>query len=152
MQEMLYKAVFWRARANKPSLEEGLALPEVRSALAGWGERGGDTGVIATVDSVPAGAAWFRFWTKDPLIRGYVDETIPVLAIGVHRDYRRRGIGSRMIEWLVDRASRRGIHHISLMVAQDNVALNLYRQQGFVEYADTGDDFVMVRQVESRPG
>jgi len=146
LRRMLYEAVFWRTIPNGPSLEEGLAYPDVRKALADWGKREGDTGVVATVDSTPVGAAWYRFWKEDDVIRGYVDEATPVLVIGVRGDYRRQGTGARMIEWLVDYASGHDVRTISLMVAKDNPALKLYRQLGFFEYADKCDDFIMVRE------
>jgi ribosomal protein S18 acetylase RimI-like enzyme len=145
MREMLYEAVFWRTRLNKPSFEEGLAYPEVKKSLADWGERDGDTAVVATIDSRPVGAAWYRYWTDDNFINGYIDEMTPVLVIGVHIDYRHQGIGGRMIGWLVDCASKQRIQRISLSVSKDNYALNLYRQQGFLEYADKGDALLMVR-------
>ncbi len=69
MGEMLYEAVFWRPNPKKPSLEDGLADPGARTALADWGEREGDAAVIALVDSKPAGAAWYRFYTDDNCIR-----------------------------------------------------------------------------------
>ena len=144
---MLYEAVFWRPAANKPTFEEGLAYPEVSRALADWGEREDDTAVIATIDAVPAGAAWYRFYTGDNFINGYIDETTPVLVIAVHRDHRRRGIASRMIQWLIDCASHTGVKRLSLSVSKDNHALNLYRQQGFEQYADKGDAFLMVREI-----
>ena len=150
VREMLYEAVFWRASANKPSFEEGLAYPEVSRALADWGERDGDIAVVATNDSIRVGAAWIRYWTDDNFINGYIDETMPVLVIGVHRDYRHRGIGGRMIGWLVDRASKRSIERISLSVSKDNYAIDLYRQQGFLEYADRGDAFIMVREIRTQ--
>jgi hypothetical protein len=59
MREMLYEAVFWRPNPNKPSFEEGLALPGVSNALVDWGKRDGDTAVIACVDGTPAGVAWY---------------------------------------------------------------------------------------------
>jgi ribosomal protein S18 acetylase RimI-like enzyme len=144
---MLYEAVFWRASENKPALEEGLACPDVSKALANWGERDGDTAVLATVNSTPIGAAWYRFWTDDNFINGYIDETTPVLVIAVHRDYRGQGIGSSMIEWLIDHASKYAIQKISLSVSKDNYAINLYKGQGFQEYADKGDMFLMVRSI-----
>ncbi|MGD8585078.1 MAG: GNAT family N-acetyltransferase [Chloroflexota bacterium] len=147
LREMLYEAVFWRAGASGPSFEEGLADPEVSKSLAGWGERAGDTGVVAMVDSVPAGAAWYRYWTDDNFIYGYVDPSTPVLVIAVRRAYRRRGIGGQMMAWLVDRASRQAISRLSLSVSKDNHALELYRQQGFLEQADKGDAWVMVRDL-----
>jgi hypothetical protein len=33
LRKMLYEAVFWRAGANKPSFEEGLAFPDVSKAM-----------------------------------------------------------------------------------------------------------------------
>jgi ribosomal protein S18 acetylase RimI-like enzyme len=146
LREMLYEAVFWRASVDKPSFEEGLAYPDVSRSLADWGKRDGDTAVVATLHSRPIGASWYRFWTDDHFIRGYIDESTPVLVIGVHRDYRHQGVGTRMIEWLIDRASERAVQRISLMVSKDNYAINLYRQRGFVEYADRGDAFIMVRK------
>jgi GNAT superfamily N-acetyltransferase len=134
MREMLYEAVFWRPNPNKPSFEEGLADPGVSNAL---------------VDSLPVGAAWYRFYTDDNCIRGYIDETIPALAIAVHEDYRRHGIGEKMLEWLIDHASKHNIQKLSLMVSKDNQAIRLYRKCGFLEYADKGESLLMLRERET---
>jgi len=147
LRKMLYEAVFWRTADNKPSFEEGLAIPDVSKALADWGERDGDTAVVATINSNSVGAAWYRYWTDDNFIRGYIDETIPVLVIGVHPDYRHQGIGGKLIEWLIDHAANHAIPQISLMVSKDNYAINLYRQRGFLEHAETEDSFLMVRDI-----
>ena len=147
MRKMLYEAVFWRKSSTTPSLEEGLAYPDVRQSLADWGKRKNDTCVIATIDSKPVGAAWYRFWTDDNSIRGYVDKSLPVVVIAVDSEHRHQGIGGKMIQWLIDIASKQAIEKISLSVSKDNYAINLYRQQGFVEHADTGDSFLMVRKI-----
>ena len=52
-----------------------------------------------------------------------------------------------MIAWLTDQAAKQAIPKISLSVSKDNHALNLYKQQGFVEYVDKGDAFLMVRTI-----
>ncbi len=52
-----------------------------------------------------------------------------------------------MIEWLIDYGSKHSIQKISLMVSKDNYAINLYKQQGFLEYADKGDSLLMVRKI-----
>lgn len=147
LRQVLYDAVFWRASANKLSFEEGLALPDVSKSLADFGKREGDSCVVATVDSVSAGAAWYRYWTDDDSIRGYIEKTIPVLVIAVHSDYRHQGIGGKMIQWLVNHASKQAISKISLSVSKDNYAIHLYRQQGFLEHRDTGDSFLMIREI-----
>ena len=149
MREMLYEAVFWRPNPNKPSFEEGLSAPGVSHALVVWGVRDGDSGVIALVVSTPAGAAWYRFYTDDNCIRGYIDETIPVIAIAVHKDYRRLGIGESMINWLIDDAAKHNIQRMSLMVSKDNHAIRLYRKCGFLEYADEGHSLLMLRELHT---
>jgi ribosomal protein S18 acetylase RimI-like enzyme len=147
LRELLYEAVYWRPGADRLPFEEGLAYPEVSKSLADWGERDGDTAIVAVVNSFPAGAAWYRFWTDDDFIRGYIEEMTPVLVIAVHGDYRRHGIGRKMIGWLIDLASKQSIQKISLMVSKDNPAINLYRQCGFLEYADAGNSLLMVRKI-----
>ena len=148
MQEMLYEAVYWRENPNKPSYEESLSTPEMIKVVSDWGNQNGDIAVIASEESVPVGAAWLRYWNADNFIRGYLDDKIPVLVIGVCSDYRHQGIGGKLIEWLVDYAAKNSIDKISLMVSKDNYALNLYKQQGFKEVSDTGDSLLMVRDIQ----
>jgi ribosomal protein S18 acetylase RimI-like enzyme len=147
MRAMLYEAVFWRASDQKPSIREGLAYPEVSKVLTDWGKRTGDTAVVGTIDDKSVGAAWYRYWTEKNTIRGYIDESTPVFVIGVHQDYRRQGIGGKMIEWLIAEAGKQSVQRVSLMVSKDNHAINLYRKQGFVEYADKDDSLIMVRDI-----
>lgn len=144
---MLYEAVYWRASPMKPTFDDALADPDFTRSLADWRTRQGDTAVIATIEAMPAGAAWYRFWTDDNHIRGYINATIPVLVIGVHGDYRHQGIGTAMLERLIDYASVQRIQHMSLAVSKDNHAINLYRQQDFTEYADRGDTLIMIRDI-----
>ncbi len=147
LRAMLYEAVFWRPNPTKPSLEEGLAAPGVRNALEHWGERAGDTAVIARVDARSAGAAWYRVYTAANAIRGYLEPAIPVVVIAVHHDYRQRDIGRKMLHWLILHASQSHIDTLSLMVSKDNHARALYRQCGFLDHTDTGDSVVMVRTI-----
>ncbi len=148
LREMLYEAIFWRPNPNKPSFEEALALPDISNDLADWGKREGDTAVIALVDSTPAGAAWYRFYTEENSIRGYIDEAIPVIVIAVHADYRHQGIGPKMMAWLIQQAAAQNIRELSLMVSKDNSAMKLYRKCGFAAYEDTGDSLLMLRKIE----
>lgn len=148
LREMLYEAVFWQENPDKPAFEEGLALPGVNTALIDWGKRDGDTAVIAVVDERYAGAAWFRFYTGEKCIRGYINETIPTIAIAVHSDFRRQGIGEKMMAWLIQHASEHNIADVSLMVSKDNDAVKLYRKCGFVEYEDAGDSLLMLRKTK----
>jgi len=147
LQKMLYEAVFWRKSDNVPSFEDGLEYPGVKNALKEWSKREGDLAVLATVDLVPVGAAWIRYWTKDNNIRGYYDDRVPVLVIGVHETYRRMGVGSKLIFKLCDKAVNKNIQKISLCVSKDNHALRLYRKTGFKVISETDDSFIMEKKL-----
>ena len=149
LREMLYEAVYWRSipRKDNPPFDEGLAAPGVCNALDDWGDREGDTAIIAVFDSIPVGAAWYRFYRTSNAIRGYIDEITPVLVLAVAPEHRRRGIGTRLLTCLIERASERGIHRLSLMVSNDNHAYALYKKCGFQVHANEGDSRLMIRHV-----
>ena len=56
------------------------------------------------------------------------------LGTGVHRDYRRQGIGRRLLEATIAKSRERGLEKIELTVYASNVpAISLYQKLGFVE-------------------
>ncbi len=147
MRDILYEAVFWRNVDKRPSLEETLSLPEVAKALADWGGRDGDTALIATLNGTPVGAAWYRYWTEEDEMRGYMADNVPVIVIGIHEEFRGKGIGTKLLSGLVEQAKKEGVPRVSLMVAKDNYALKLYQQQGFEFYSETEDSITMIRKI-----
>ena len=70
---------------------------------------------------------------------------VPVVAIGVRSDHRRRGIGISMMERLAERAVELSVPTLSLCVSKDNAALSLYRRCGYREYRDIGKSLIMMR-------
>lgn len=82
---------------------------------------------VVVVDDVPAG----RMYVADR------PEAIRLIDIELLSDYRGRGIGTRLIRELQDRA-RSGGRALGLSVARTNRAHELYRRLGFREVA--GDD------------
>ena len=149
LRKMLYEAVYWRSisQNSNPPFDEGLAAPGVANALDNWGKREGDTATIAVFDSIPIGAAWYRFHDASNAIRGYIDETTPVLVLAVAREHRQRGVGTRLVAHLIERASEQGIDRLSLMVSNDNHAYRLYEKLDFRVHAGVDDSYLMVRDV-----
>ena len=57
-----------------------------------------------------------------------------VLGMGVVREYRGQGLGSRMLATTLEMAEARGLGRVELVVRADNeAAIALYRRFGFVE-------------------
>jgi len=148
MKEMLFEAAYWRAdgepNQHRPSLDEGLSRPDLAYLLENWGSKG-DTAVIAiTNNQQPVGAAWYRFWGPERHSYGYISPHIPELAIAVRSEFRRLGIGYRLLDDLLRTAASQGIEKVSLSVEVDNPAKNLYLQYGFEPVQQNKGDWVMV--------
>jgi ribosomal protein S18 acetylase RimI-like enzyme len=148
LKEMLFEAAFWRPGLERPSLEDGLARPDLVYLLEGWG-REGDTAVMAILqESRRVGAAWYRFWGPEQHSYGYISPAIPELAIAVCGSFRGTGIGHLLIEGLLKMAVESGIEKVSLSVEVDNPALKLYQYHGFKPVEKAGNSWTMVAKTK----
>lgn len=81
-------------------------------------------------------------------------EDAHVTNVAVHPDYRRQGLGERMMRELIARAAARGARRMTLEVRASNVpAQRLYQKLGFVTapgairkgyYTDTNEDAIVM--------
>jgi ribosomal protein S18 acetylase RimI-like enzyme len=152
LREMLFEAAYWRAGKPRPSLEEGLARPDLQKVLAGWG-RPGDLGMIATDgQGGRIGAAWMRLWTNQDHAQGFVDEQTPEVGIGVRREFRRHGVGTALLLAVLGRAREDGVTRVSLSVEIENVARLLYERFGFkLHSVNQGVATLLVELEEQEP-
>jgi GNAT superfamily N-acetyltransferase len=141
LQAMLYEAATWRPEAQPPP-ETVHANPRVARYLSGWG-RLGDAGVIREGDR-QLGAAWFRLFPADEPGYGFVGPDVPELTVGVEPPSRGRGIGTRLLETLIEVARTCGYRAVSLSVEPDNTARQLYERLGFIRVADDGAAWTML--------
>jgi ribosomal protein S18 acetylase RimI-like enzyme len=144
LREMLAWAAGWR----HAELNEGLLLnPTIALYLEEWG-RPGDAGAIAESENAkPLGAAWYRQFAKNQHGYGFISPEIPELSVGVAPEHRGRGIGTALLEALVERAQQEGAPALSLSVEEDNPALRLYERLGFRRVARTGNALTLRRDL-----
>ncbi|MCS3916687.1 ribosomal-protein-alanine N-acetyltransferase [Caldanaerobacter subterraneus subsp. tengcongensis MB4] len=98
--------------------------------------------IVAEVDKKVVGYA--GFWVV--LDEGHITN------IAVHPEYRGKGIGSRLMEGLIDLAKKNGITSMTLEVRESNlVAQNLYKKFGFKVlgrregyYQDNNEDAIVM--------
>lgn len=92
-----------------------------------------DLGLYALVENKIAGAAWIRRLNVDHGSNGYINESTPILNIGVLPEFRGQGIGSAILEQLFIEAGAL-YEQISLSVLSYSPAINFYVRHGFVHY------------------
>jgi RimJ/RimL family protein N-acetyltransferase len=149
LREMLFEAAFWRADRPRPSLEDGLARPDLARLMQAWGRPGDAAFVAETQAGRRAGAAWLRFWSAADHSYGFVAPEVPELGLAVRPESRRRGVGERLLRALLAHAAQAGIRRISLSVEPENPALRLYQRVGFHRVGREGGAFTMVADAAS---
>lgn len=130
LREMLVEAAFWRPETPAPDVTTALTRPDLSYLLSDWG-RPGDAGSIAEADDASIGAAWYRLWTEAQHSYGFVDPATPELGIGVVALHRGCGVGTALLQTLLQTARDAQICRVSLSVEIDNPALRLYERVGF---------------------
>lgn len=147
--EMLYQAIYVAA-GDTPPERDVVNQPEFARYVRAWG-RADDSGFIAinTGSQQPIGAAWLRLLTGDDKGYGYVDDATPELSVAVLSGYRGKGIGTRLLTELLRAAS---IHYpaVSLSVAPDNPASQLYQHLGFETVGMSGTSLTMKKPFQDK--
>jgi len=145
LRKMNYEAATWRPETRPPQ-EVVLADPDVARYLSGWG-RPGDAGVIGEEKGTPVGAAWLRLFPADDPAYGFVTTDVPELSIAVASEARGRGIGTQLLDALVEMARADGQRALSLSVEPDNPALRLYERAGFSRVPNEGGAWTMLLEL-----
>jgi ribosomal protein S18 acetylase RimI-like enzyme len=132
-EPFLWLMMYYAAHMDEQGLDTSAVrnVPALAKYVVGWG-RHGDLGFVAveSVRNEPIGAAWLReFAAADPG-QGFIDASIPVLAIAVLPSYTGRGIGTVVLQGLLAAAGRK-YPAVSLKVRQSNPAVRLYERLGF---------------------
>lgn len=87
--------------------------------------------------------AYFFLW--------YYTNPIPLLGIGILDEYQGKGLGKKLIQFLIDEAQQKGCDGIELTTLPDNHrAYALYESMGFRHYADVknlaGDGRIVIER------
>ncbi len=135
LRDMLRHAFYWRSGG---AVEDA----SLWRYVAGWGRRG-DAAVIALEGGFPVGAAWFRLFERSEPGFGFVDEQTPEVSIAVVPSRRGHGIGSDLLDTLIDLAREQGYGALSLSVANDSPAMHVFEKQGFEKVEQTDGSWTM---------
>ncbi len=144
-KEMLYLAIYVAEDEKKPP-KSLLEQPALRIYYEHWGKEG-DEGIIVRTNDEKLGAIWCRLFAANEKGYGYVDEHTPEMGIAIREDWRNRGLGSKLIDLMVETLRKKGLQQLSLSVDKRNPAIELYRRKGFRTVKIDGHSFTMLKKI-----
>ncbi|MBU9721640.1 MULTISPECIES: GNAT family N-acetyltransferase [Bacillaceae] len=142
--KMLYESIHIE-KEKKPSINQLLNTYELKKYHKNWG-REGDVAFIAVDNSeVPVGAVWHRLFNDEERGYGYVNDNTPELGIAVSKEVRGKGLGTKLMNKIIEDSIKNGYHSLSLSVDVDNTnAIHLYHKFGFAEVNRKGNSITML--------
>ena len=75
---------------------------------------------------------------------GHIADDTPSLAMSLYREYRNQGIGTALLERMLELLRKDGYERVSLSVQKANYAVRMYRKVGFVMEKETEEEYIMV--------
>lgn len=141
LEDFLYEAIFIPKGVKSPP-KEIINRPELRIYIADFGKQD-DNCLVAECNGKVVGAVWTRIIND----YGHIDDKTPSLAISLYKDFRSMGIGTALMNNMINLLKSNGYSMVSLSVQKDNYAYNLYKKVGFEVVKENDEDFIMTRKL-----
>lgn len=142
LDDFLYEAIYIPEGGELPPravIEE----PELQVYVEGFGSGEDDKAVVAEIDGKVVGAAWARIMND----YGHVDDETPSLAISMYTEFRGQGIGTALMQKLLEILKDCGYEKVSLSVQKENYAVKMYKKTGFEVVEEKGEEYIMICQL-----
>lgn len=142
LSDFLYEAIF-QLNENHLAPRAIIEKPELQIYIKDFGREKDDYCLCAEVDKKIVGAVWVRN------IKGYgsIDEGTPEFAISLYKEYRRQGIGTKLMQAMLEHLRQAGYTKASLAVQKENYALKMYLNVGFRIIDENEEEYIMVHHL-----
>jgi len=143
LEDFLYKAIYQPDETNMLP-REVIKNPHISLYIDNFGREEGDCCLVAELEGELIGAVWTRILAGE--IKGYgnIDDKTPEFAISIHENYRNQGIGTKLMNAMIDHLRNNNYKQTSLSVNKENYALKLYKKVGFHIIKERKDDYLML--------
>lgn len=142
LSDFLYEAIFIPEGMEKPP-KAIIEQPELQVYIADFGKED-DWCLVAEVKGKIVGAVWVRIMND----YGHIDDEIPSLAISLYDKYRSLGIGTALMDAILQFLKDKGYKKTSLSVQKANYAVNMYRKIGFKVVSENEEEYIMVCELQ----
>ncbi len=139
LKDFLYEAIFIPEGVEPPE-RRIIEQPELKLYYEDFGSGRADCCIVAEDDGQVVGAVWTRIMND----YGHVDDDTPSFAISLYKDYRGRGIGTRLMKMMLALLKEKGFKRASLAVQKANYAVRMYLKTGFVITDENDEEYIMV--------
>lgn len=145
LEDFLYEAIFIPEGAEAPP-RSIITRPELQVYIADFGKSRHDRALLVEVNGRAAGAVWTRIMND----YGHIDDETPSFAIALYKEFRGRGIGTAMMERMLDILRKDGYRQASLAVQKANYAVRMYKKTGFEIIDENDEEYIMVNRLRER--
>ena len=142
LKYFLYEAIFQKDEANLAPFEI-IQEPELSVYIDNFGKPD-DYCLVAEVDGKIVGAVWTRILAGNVKGYGNIDNTTPEFAISLYKEYRNKGIGTKLMLDMLKLLKDKGYKHTSLAVQKDNYAVKMYKAVGFEIVEELTEEYLMI--------
>ena len=139
LEDFLYQAIFVPQGVAAPpkSIIQG---PDLQVYIKDFGKFPDDSCLVAETNGKVVGAVWVRIMQD----YGHVDDKTPSLAISLYKEYRHQGIGTALMQNMLNLLKQNGYKQVSLSVQKENFATRMYLNLGFSIIRETDEEYIMV--------
>lgn len=139
LKDFLYEAIFI-PDGVEPPVREIIEQPELKLYYEGFGTGRADYCIVADDEGKVVGAVWTRIMND----YGHIDDETPSFAVSLYKEYRGQGIGTKLMEEMLDLLKEKGYERASLAVQKANYAVKMYKNVGFKTVDENVEEYIMV--------
>ena len=139
LEDFLYQAIFVPQGVAAPP-KSIVQSPDLQVYIKDFGKFPDDSCFVAEINGKIVGAVWVRIMQD----YGHVDDKTPSLAISLYKEYRHQGIGTALMQNMLNLLKQSGYKQVSLSVKKENFATRMYLNLGFSIIRETDEEYIMV--------
>lgn len=139
LKDFLYEAIFIPEGVEAPD-RDIIEKPELKIYYEDFGKDTADHCLVAEDEGKVIGAVWTRIMND----YGHIDDKTPSFAISLYREYRGRGIGTKLMQEMLNLLKEKGYKRASLAVQKANYAVRMYKKVGFEIVDENEEEYIMV--------
>ncbi len=144
IKEMLYDAIFVPEGIEKPP-KSIISDPSLANYYENWGKDIYDIALVIEINGELIGSIWGRKFLSEEKGYGFFDEDTPEISMAIKNEYRNKGLGTKLIEEIIEIYKDVGVKALSLSVDKQNLAFKLYTKQGFSIFSETETSVSMIK-------